>query len=187
MEQWQLEEIKNNLYYSGSSINLYIGGTESQPFSGLKLSCSYVQFSPNQTVLPVYGIYSSEPTLFGQGNSIARGTIGFNFTLATYLTGLANEEDAEYYEGSKPTWKQKVTVMDNGSIYVPMWKIVFVGNTVQTIAETDVPVIVPTITLYDTFFTGGVMTGAPDGNPVQDIYQFISKSYRRDDIKTDVI
>ena len=175
------ELTEESLYFSGNSVHVQIGGNEAQPFSGLSLDAAYIQFSPNQAMIPIYSIYNSNPTLFGQGNSLVRGIIGFNFTLGSYITGLLDEPDAEYY-GTDAVWREKPELMQNGSLYIPFWRILFYdedGLSLDT--GNSEMVLVPSIEIYDSFLSGGVVTVALDGNPIQDIYQFVGKKYKRMD------
>jgi hypothetical protein len=42
--------------------------------------------------------------------------------------------------------------------------------------------VVPTITYFEVYISGGVITVAPDGSPVQDIYQFKARDSSRIDL-----
>ncbi len=120
---------------------------------------SYIQWANGSGVVPFYSCFSPEPRGVLQTNKIVKGQLGFNLKYANYLEALTKK-----VPGSKILW--------NGTIYLPSMVVAATGND-----------IVPTFTFNGLYLSGGVKTAVPDGNPLQDIYQFISMDLvKRDEI-----
>ena len=170
-------------YFSSPSISVFIGGGEAELGVGLEIDVSYIQVTPQQMMVPVYNIFSSMPSMVLTGNSIVKGAIGFNFTLATYVQEIANKKfnDDTKYGGSFATYSSYPSIKGNGSLYVPHMRIEFVSDVLLNHVEDGYKIVVPTVSMYDVYISGGVITAAPDGSPVQDIYQFLARKMTRAD------
>lgn len=183
--------ISGTNYFSSTSLSIYIGGMEGLYNSGEKMEFSYIQFAPQQNVAPVYNVFSTLPSLMLRGNSIVRGVIGLNFQLSTYMTSLeaaSKVEDSELnYIGAIATKYKKPKVYDDYLIYVPHMRIEFVNDLSIKIGDNESPrMVVPTISMFDIYFSGGVISVAPDGSPVQDVYQYIAKKQLRKDMPIEI-
>ena len=172
-------------YFSSTSVNIYIGGSEGICGSGEKMDFSYIQFAPQQSVVPVYNIFGTLPSLMLRGNSIVRGVIGLNFQLATYMTSI--EEVSENYKtnlrytGGISTKYTMPKVYDDYLIYVPHMRIDFINELALKPKDSEARIVVPTISMFDVYFSGGVISVAPDGSPVQDVYQYMARRQIRRD------
>ncbi|WP_333641149.1 hypothetical protein [Mesotoga prima] len=170
-------------YFSSPSISVFVGGGEAQLGIGLEIDVSYIQVTPQQMMVPVYNIFSSMPSMVLTGNSIVKGAIGFNFTLSTYVQEIANStfQEETRYGGSFATYSRYPSIKGNGSLYVPHMRIEFINDVLLNHVEDGYKIVVPTVSMYDVYISGGVITAAPDGSPVQDIYQFIARKMTRAD------
>lgn len=179
-------------YFSSTSLSVYFGGIEGAYGSGEKMDFSYIQFAPQQSVVPVYNIFGTLPSLMLRGNSIVRGVIGLNFQLATYMTSLEDTSNINgielNYGGSIATKYKTPKVYDDYLIYVPHVRIEFFNDlAVRTGDSGTAKTVVPTISMFDVYFSGGVISVAPDGSPVQDVYQYMARTHLRKDISKTII
>jgi hypothetical protein len=130
-----------------------------------------------------------------RGNSIVRGVVGLNFQLATYMTSLdafsTNSLYGTGYKGATKVMYNEPKVYNDYLIYVPHMRIEFINNIATRVITRDVEeykfnhegkMVVPTISMFDIYFSGGVISVAPDGSPVQDVYQYVAKKQFRKDV-----
>ena len=142
-------------------LSIYFSGSDVEIVVGSYVLdlVSYVQWANGSGVVPFYSCFSPNPRGVLQTNKIIKGQLGFNLKYANYLEALVQS-----VPGSK--------ILGNGTIYFPSMIVAAVGNE-----------IVPTFVFNDIYLSGGVKTAVPDGNPLQDVYQFISMSLvKRDEL-----
>ena len=177
-------------YFSSPSLRIFVGGNDTFG-SGMEIDVSYIQFTPQQMMVPIYNIFTSKPSMMLTGNSIVKGAIGFNFSLATYVENFSNPtvNQEMNYTGGHPVYYKEPSKKSNGSIYIPCMRLEFLNDVALRYSRTDddksFKSVVPTISIYDVYISGGVITVAPDGSPVQDIYQFIARDSSRADLVYD--
>ncbi len=126
---------------------------------------SYIQFSAQQQVTPIYSIFSQKPVKFLAGNYLVQGVLGFNFVYANYLEQLItfNPSSNRYYGNAK------------GILSLDKMRILFDNGT---------NIIKHEIIFSDVYISGGNITASVDGNPSQVIYQFVCSSMEKIDSVT---
>ena len=147
--------LDQTFYYSGSDIKLSVNGIWLDELS-------YLQYTPQQQITPLYTVFSQKPVKFLAGSFLIKGILGFNFIYANYLETLIAEGHAK-----------KFGQVENGIIYVESMVIQFNNGTGP---------VRPVIIMSDVYLSGGVLTASVDGNPVQTIYQFMAASCKKDDV-----
>ncbi len=183
--------LKGMAYFSSPSLRIFAGGNEATIGSGAEIDVSYIQFTPQQMMVPVYNIFTSKPSMMITGNSIVKGAIGFNFSLATYVENFSNPvlNQNMKYTGGHSVYYKEPSKKSNGSIYLPCIRLEFINDVMLRYSKSDdgrsFKSVVPTINIFDVYISGGVITVAPDGSPVQDIYQFIARDSSRIDLVYD--
>lgn len=190
-----IELLSGISYFSSTSVDVYIGGAEGALHTGAKMDFSYIQFAPQQSVVPVYNVFGTLPSVMLRGNSIVRGVIGLNFQLSTYMINLDHFAKENVFTGSinygtnyigaMPVKYKDPKIYSDYLIYVPHVRLEFVNDVAAKTSGDSYSMIVPTISMFDVYFSGGVISVAPDGSPVQDVYQYVAKrQVRKDVLKT---
>jgi len=166
--------------YNGANLKIYINGV-------LIDDATYIAFTPQQAVLPVYSVFDETPTLFMKGNALIKGTLGMNVYYAQGLEALVGRD-----EGGIVKWGE----------FVYYAKTMVIEGTKEEFAEGLDPTIIRQIaqnkgeaakgrpvgyiikstwTLEDVYLMGGGISAAPDGNPLQRVYNFFARKYSVED------
>ena len=123
---------------------------------------SYISFTPQQNIIPVYSVFSDLPTMFMRGNFLIKGMMGFNAALQEFWAALLEKDIVQKY-GPAGFYIQHL------GIFVP-----------SVIDDKDL-FIERGYILDDVYITGGGMNFQPDGTPVQEVYSFFARRLTKQD------
>ena len=155
--------LENTAYFSGTDVSVFIGDIWID-------EVSYIQITPQQQVVPIYSIFQQTPVIFASGSFLVRGIIGINFTFANYLENLIYLNGKN---GNANVYKASNEGISGGALYVTSLRVKFNNGSSLT---------TPIITLEDVYISGGAITASVDGNPVQNVYQFMAGKMKKNDV-----
>ncbi len=154
-------------FYSGQNVRIFF---QYDPFNEnqrvLMDNQQYININTAQSLVPIYNVFSFRPQMFLQSQALIQGAIGFNIAFMGILAELAQQI---------PETPIVQKVPNQFIYYVRNIIVSFVGD---QFSEYESGII-----LSDVYMTNENIQVIPDGNPVQDIYQFVAQ----DLIKVDKI
>lgn len=154
-------------FYSGQNVRIFFQYDVNNDNQRILMdNQQYISINTSQSLIPIYNVFSFRPQMFLQSQQLVQGAIGFNISFIGILAEIAQQ---------MPETPIVQKVPNQFIYYVRNIIVSFVGD---QFSEYESGII-----LNDVYMTNENVQIIPDGNPIQDIYQFVAQ----DIIKVDKI